>query len=248
MRFFSLFALLIPTALFGITSADAAGEPCDSNSDCRSGDVCYPGPGYQAGMYYSKYCLRRSLNCAWPGEVGAKYGTKYNVEGQTFECMNPGGGKKAQFVALGLGSVANGLPCDNSSQCKSRYCSSKLPSKGVLGFDVCMDPEMNCPIPGGPGIKFDGEYNFSDSHWICSRDVGLQHDGAARAPDFYQGGNCSGFWEKIDCRGVWFPIVADFALQFCRSGGCAATDIGSCQAFCRGVEFAYDEYLKQTRD
>lgn len=112
-------------------------------------------------------------------------------------------------------TIKNGLPCvksidgDWSALCQSSYCSRNLGRGGrkVAGVYLCMSSKANCPIPGGDGIMFEGEYNFGRSHWYCARGIGIRHDGPARMPQFYEGGGCSGFFQKIDCRGNWFPAV-----------------------------------------
>lgn len=66
------------------------GSKCDSNSACLS-NYCYPGPDEK------KYCLREDLNCAFPGDSGARYGDVREFEGKSFQCYNPGGGQLANW-------------------------------------------------------------------------------------------------------------------------------------------------------
>ncbi len=138
----------------------------------------------------------------------------------------------------------NGVPCQADSECASNDCTAK--KKGVEGpFNqgLCMDHEKNCPIPGGDGIAYEGEYNFGGRHWYCKREVGLQNDSPSRPPDYYYGGSCSGFWHKLDCKGEWLPKVFDFIR-----GGCTATagdPTGVSTAFCTGAELSRKEYEKQ---
>ncbi len=139
----------------------------------------------------------------------------------------------------------NGVPCKNDSQCTSNYCSAKLKGfEGPFGQGLCMDSNKNCAIPGGDGIAYEGEYNFGGNHWYCTRGVGLQNDGKARNPNYYYGGSCSGFWEKIDCHGDWLPKIWPFLQTACAASAVDPTLVSG--AFCTGAELSKKEYDKQT--
>ncbi len=140
------------------------------------------------------------------------------------------------------GSVRNGLPCTGSSQCISGYCSDRLPNGKVAGEYLCMSRSLNCPIPGADGVKFYGEYNFGGSHWYCAPRRGILHDGPARPPVFKFGGKCSGFWEKIDCNGDWFPVVSSVI-----GTACWAAEEPVSRSFCAAADFTKKQYLRQKR-
>lgn len=166
--------------------------------------------------------------------------------------------KNFVFIVTGVGLVVslaiptafaetkkpNGVPCATKDECASDFCSAV--SKGVEGpfhQGLCMDRGRNCPIPGGDGIAYEGEYNFGGRHWYCTRGVGLQNDSPARPPDYYYGGSCSGFWEKMDCKGEWLPKVFNFVRGACTAS--VADPTGFTAAFCTGVELSKKEYEKQ---
>ena len=143
---------------------------------------------------------------------------------------------------------ANGLPCDDKAyptpQCASGYCSKRLGKGKVADTYLCMAKEANCPIPGGWGVMYTGEYNFGGKHWYCSTNVGIEPDGPARDPEFISGSKkCSGFWEKIDCNGDWFnevfPVVRTVCLSSARDGKSAA--------FCAAAEITAREYGRQMK-
>lgn len=103
-------------------------------------------------------------------------------------------------LALPLISIAktrNGELCKDSSECESGYCSSRLVEHalpGPFGQSFCMDSGLNCPIPGGPGVRYRGEYNFGGAHWYCTPvemarerggKPGTNNDGSANGrPDY----------------------------------------------------------------
>ena len=158
--------------------------------------------------------------------------------------MNAGAVLFASLVVfLGLcvnasaGGVANGYPCQRKSDCASNYCYP-----GPFDTNLCIAQKANCTIPGGWGVKFEGEYNFGGKHWFCRTGVGLQTDGPARPPEFYFGGSCSGFWKKIDCRGKWFNEVFRGVKLYCS----AANDPYS-KSFCAAAEFTAHEYGRQMK-
>jgi hypothetical protein len=140
------------------------------------------------------------------------------------------------------GNIANGYPTTAPSLCASGYSSHNLPKPGPYGTHLCMDRKMNCPLPGGAGVMYTGEYNFGGHHWYCSKKNGLGQDGPARKPEFFPGMKCSGFWHKIDCRGKWFPQVSQGLLAACT--GCSDP---YCAAFCAAVTVTDNEYKKQKK-
>lgn len=92
---------------------------------------------------------------------------------------------------------------------------------------------------------YEGEYNYGGSHWYCRRGVGIQQDGpAAGKTEFYFGSNCSGFWERIDCRERWFPLVQHVITGYCATAGSSEPYI---IAFCAAAEFTANQYNRKSR-
>jgi len=69
------------------------GKACNSKKECQS-CYCYPGP--EEG----NFCLAASLNCAFPGSNGVRYGSIVSLDEKTFKCINPRDGGKARYVEL----------------------------------------------------------------------------------------------------------------------------------------------------
>lgn len=60
---------------------DGRGAACASRSDCSSiTDVCR---GYVDGK---RYCVAHSEQCAWPGTIGVRMGTRSSLSGRTYVC------------------------------------------------------------------------------------------------------------------------------------------------------------------
>ena len=71
----------------GARVLQANGERCVLATQCES-KYCYPGPGDDA----VRYCLDRSLNCAYPGMDGFQYGDRVSFQGGLYECFAPDNG------------------------------------------------------------------------------------------------------------------------------------------------------------
>lgn len=131
------------------------------------------------------------------------------------------------FPVVSDAKTKNGELCKDPSECESGYCSSNLKEQaltGPFGQSYCMDPGLNCPIPGGPGIRYRGEYNFGGAHWYCvpldmaaQRGIkpGTNNDGAATGrPDYNDPGPPTTAVENIrdafkrTCRYIC-PLVPD---------------------------------------
>jgi hypothetical protein len=137
------------------------------------------------------------------------------------------------------GPVPNGFPCNSDDQCASGACSNQKPSTGIDGVQFCMNPSLDCPIPGGNGVIAESEFNFDGRNWYCSRKLGLRTPGPSSAPAQYFEGDCRATFANVNCSGKWVGDLLRRMRDFCGAAGAQCSAAGTtsteCETFCAAV-------------